>query len=199
LAVRFNEEQLREVNSLFNRLIGDTDEILYRAINRTEDNAQVRAVDLIYQDLNLTKTRIRSDFTKRRAYRGRLRGTLKAEGFPVGLASFTGTRQLVSGLVSVKVKRTGTRHRLRHAWMAQARGSGPEHVWERVNYVGSGRRALWWLNPNSRFRYPLDRKKGPRVEDFYAAPQVYEPTERYASERLVVNTASQLDSFLARY
>lgn len=199
MQIKFDKQQLDSVKTLMDNIDRDAPELLARAINKTEDNTQTKAVDLIYQDLNLTKTRIRKDFKKIRAFKANPTGTLDSQGEPVGLASFTGTKELKSGGVSVKVTRTGKRERLKHAFMAQARGSGADHVWERVNYIGTGGRALWWLNLSSRYRYPLKRKRGPRVQDYYAQNSVYIPTENYAAERLQINTASQMDFFLAKY
>lgn len=51
------------------------DPIIYRAINKSIDNSQTKAVDEIYDVLFLTKTRIRKDFSKLKAYSKKLSGS----------------------------------------------------------------------------------------------------------------------------
>jgi hypothetical protein len=174
------------------------DPIIYRSINKTIDNTQTKAVSLIYNVLNLTKTRIRKDFKKVRAYRSRLSGQLLAEGLPVGFMSFSGTRELKAGKgVSVKLKRTGSRKYFRHAFIAEAKGT--KHVFERESWG----KARWkpgypYAKMPKSYRFGLDRLSGVSIEDYYKDDRIYKTVLFFGGDRLVINMESQIDFELSK-
>ena len=166
--------------------------VMARAINKTLGVTQTFAVGKVAEDLNLTKTRIKKDFKQFKANYSAVKGSLSAKGDPVGLMSFSGTKELKSGLVSVKVSRKKSPTKLRHAFIAKAKGN--DHVFERVTY---GKKPYQpWRNyaflPD-RYRFPLERKTGPRVEDYYAAARAIKPTIIFAGEKIKQNISSQID------
>jgi hypothetical protein len=117
-----------------------------------------------------------------------------AKGKPVGLASFSGTKELKRGGVSVKVHRTKPRNVLRHAFMARGKGSTTEHVFERKYYGKKPfRPGFPYAMLPDKYRFPLERLTGPRIEDEYAKPGVLDPTMGYANFKLGENINSQLD------
>lgn len=176
-----------------------TDRIVYRSINRAEDNSQTRAVDLIWNVLNLTKTRIRQDFRKIRAYAGRLSGQLVAEGGPVGFMSFSGTRELVRGGVSYRLKRTGgSRGRLSHAFIERGRG-GQEQVFEREEWHGRTWRPNYPYAKMPRdYRLPLDRVAAVAIEDYFKDNRIYTPVHLYSMDRLEHHMLDQAEYELSR-
>ena len=165
-------------------LVGrSVDPIIYRAINKSIDNTQTKAVDKIYGVLNLTKTRIRKDFSKMKAYSKKLSGQLLATGLPVGFAAFKPTELKKGKGISIKLKRTGSREYFKHAFIRTYRGA--PHVFEREEW-GS---APW--RPDfpygilaKRYKYPLDRLHTAAIEDYYKDPRIYDPVQRFAADRL---------------
>jgi hypothetical protein len=49
------------------------------------------------------------------------------------------------------------------------------------------------------YRYPLERKTGPRIEDVYDKPEIIKPVLENAGKRLDINIESQLDFVLNKY
>jgi hypothetical protein len=173
--------------------------VMARAINKTLMGTRTDAVGEIYKSLNLTKTRIRKDFSLHKASSTLVRGSVLAKGEPIGLASFSGTKQLKSGYVSFKVHRKEPTTKLRHAFMAPGRGGslayGTDlHVWERLDW---GKRPFRPGFPYAglphKYRFPLERLTGPRIEDDYSQKLIIDPVSIMAANRLTKNVDSQID------
>ena len=204
--IKIDHESLASAKTVINAVGKSADPIIYRGINKTIDNTQTKGVDLTYQALNLTKTRIRKDFKKLKAFTGNLRGSLVAEGLPVGFSSFTGTKELKAGGVRVKIERNSPATDFRHAFMAPGRGSyNPDDDTVRLHVFERERRGWspfipgypYWNMPH-RYRYPLDRLAGPKVEDYYGHDKIQIPVEQYANFRMVVNMENQIDFELSK-
>ena len=179
-------------------LVGrSVDPIIYRSINKSIDNTQTKAVDKIYAVLNLTKTRIRKDFSKIKAFSKKLSGQLLATGLPVGFAAFNPTELKKGKGISIKFKRTGSREYFKHSFIRPYRGVN--HVFEREEW-GS---APW--RPNfpygilaRRYRYPLDRMYTAAIEDYYKDPRIYDPVQQFAADRLEYHVLDQADYELSK-
>ena len=196
--LKIDQGQLNSAKLMLAAVGKSADPIIYRSINKSIDNTQVKAVDLIYKVLNLTKTRIKKDFTKYKAYSKKLSGQLLAAGLPVGFMSFSGTNQLKSGGVSYKIKRIGTRQKMKHAFIARGRG-GKEQVFEREKWKGRPwiRGYPYWKMPDD-YRLGLDRLAAVAIEDYYKDPRIFDPVQLYAAFRLQVNMESQIDFELSK-
>ena len=201
VAIRFNQADVFEVKAVLAAVGRSPNPVMSRAINKTLDVTQTFAVKRIYNTLNLTQTRIRQDFTKNRATTQLVKGSLAAKGGPVGLASFTGTKELARGGVQFKVYRSADKPLvLKHAFMAKGRGqTETEHVFERKFYGRQQYRPGFpYAALPDRYRFPLERKTGPRIEDEYGKPSVLDPTMGYANYQLGVQLDSQLDYELSK-
>jgi hypothetical protein len=115
-----------------------------------------------------------------------------AKGKPIGLISFSGTKQLKSGFVSFKVHRKEPTTKLRHAFIARATGN--DHVFERLDW---GKRPFrpgfpYAVLPH-KYRFPLERLTGPRIEDDYSQKLIIDPVSIMAANRLTKNVDSQID------
>jgi hypothetical protein len=166
--------------------------VMARAINKTLMGTRTDAVGEIYKSLNLTKTRIRKDFSLHKASTMIVRGSVLAKGKPIGLISFSGTKQLKSGFVSFKVHRREKPTKLRHAFIARA--SGTNNVFERITY---GKRPFrpgfpYAVLPH-KYRFPVKRLTGPRIEDDYSQKIIIDPVSIMAGNRLTKNVDSQID------
>lgn len=192
MQINIDRSDLLRVKATMAAIGKSANPVMARAINKTLGVTQTFGVGKTAEVLNLTKTRIKKDFKQNKAYSGRVSGSLVAKGDPVGLRSFIGTKTLKSGAVSVKVSRKEKPTHLRHAFIETAKGR--EHVFERVNYAG--RPFKPWRNyarlPD-KWRFPLERKTGPRVEDYYGQDSVLRPVMTFAGTKISQNLNSQLD------
>jgi len=199
MQIKFNQLDLARVKATMAGVGKSAVPVMYRAINKTLGVTQTFAVKRIYTTLNLTQTRIRKDFSQNKALSVRVAGSLNAKGKPVGLASFIGTKELKRGGVSVKVHRAKPRTTLRHAFMAIGKTGSGLHVWERQHYGKQPfRPGFPYATLPDKYRYPLERLTGPRIEDEYAKPKVLDPTIQYANYSLGTNLESQLDYELSK-
>jgi hypothetical protein len=171
--------------------------VMARAINKTVTNSQTFAVQEIYNVLNLTKTRIRKDFKKTRAYASKVSASLIAKGKKIGIIQY-GARTLKSGLVRVRIFRNQGLETFRHVFFA-IMPSGHEGYFERRHWFGGPAkmsieqyRMFMWKFPRN-IRLPIDEVEGPAIEDIYGNDRTLKPTLRFAGQRLVVNIKSQLD------
>ena len=168
------------------------------AINKTLTGAKTEAVDAVYKQLNLTKTRIRQDFTINRATYTTPKGGIKAQGNPVGLISFSGTRAVKKG-VSVLVRRDGVRKILPHAFIATAKTA--QNVWWR-GWTGPRQPVKPTLNyarlPKI-YRHPIHRLTGPRIEDILGKDEVFYEVQDKTWVRYRANLDYEVQRVLDRY
>lgn len=169
-----------------------------RAINKTLTGARTDAVDEISKVLNLTKTRIRKDFSKRNSTWKTLEGRFYSTGKPVGLASFAGTRQTKKG-VSFKIFKRGKRSIIGGAFVAERRGAN--HVFLRK--YRKGKKKGQAVKPNfpygvlpRSYRLPVWRLTGPRVQDIYDDKPVMDSVLKKAGERFDKNLDYETDRLL---
>jgi len=201
IQMKFNQADILEVKAVMAGIGRSPNPVMSRAINKTLGVTQTFAAKRIYNTLNLTQTRIKKNFSQNKASTTDVRGSLVAKGGPVGLASFTGTKELARGGVSVKVHRSGSRFILKHAFMAKGKGQTEtaQHVFERKNYGNRAYRpGFLYATLPDKYRFPLERLTGPRIEDEYAKPTVLNPTMGYADYQLGIQLNSQLDYELSK-
>lgn len=211
MKIEIDKSDLQSARALLSGIKGGANTAIYRAVNRGVSFAQTQAVKAIGQDLNLKAARIKSDFTMRKAKKGDLSGAVTATGQPVGLLQF-GANKVKKGY-SVKVKRKGKRTLLKHAFRAKTtkpkkNGSTytTEHLWWRKEYgpsrTGSGTKYVRYfasLPAKHPLKEPLHRLSGPRIEDIFAKPKIYDPVVNMASEKVSETLMSEAENILSRY
>lgn len=196
--ININRADIEEIGRVTNGIKTSVPQVLSRAINKTLTNVKTDATKRIGSKINLKATRIKKDFSTYKATVKFIKGSLLARGGPVGLAAFTGTKELKSGGVSVKVYKDGNRIKLKHAFMETVKGAA--HVFERRDYGRAKYRPSFpYAKLPHQFRFPLERKTGPRIEDVYVRPEIIKPVLKNAGDRLDVNVESQLDFELSKY
>jgi hypothetical protein len=174
------------------------DPIIYRAINKSMAKGQTRAVSKISRVVNLTATRIRKDFKQHKAFSGRLSGTLLAEGKPVGFMSFSGTKELKTGGVSVKIRKDRPRFRMVHAFIARGRG-GKHQVFEREDWYGRPWKPGYpYAKMPKSYRLGLDRLSAIAIEDYYKDNRIYNDVQLYCSQVLEEETLRQIEFELTK-
>lgn len=198
--MKFNQADLLKVKAIMAGVGKSANPVMYRGINKTLGVTQTFAVKRIYTVLNLTQTRIRKDFRQNKASNVNIGGSLVAKGNPVGLASFSGTKELARGGVSVRVHRSGSRVKLKHAFMAKGKGqTTTQHVFERQNYGQKAYRPGFpYAALPDKYRFPLERLTGPRIEDEYGKTKNLNPTVEFANQELTKQLDSQLDYELSK-
>jgi hypothetical protein len=189
--ISVNRADIEEIGRVINGIKASVPQVLSGAINKTLTNVRADAVKRLGAKINLKAARIRSDFSM-------LKATVIAKGKPVGLASFIGTKELKAGGVSVKVYKDGNRVKLKHAFIGFVKGTN--HVFERLKYGHAQYRPGFpYAKLPHKYRYPLERLTGPRIEDTYSRPEIINPVLDNAGTRLDVNVESQLDFVLSKY
>jgi hypothetical protein len=184
---KLSETDLLATHAMLLGIKDGTLKVQVAAINKTLDGVRTDAVQEVYDDLNLTKTRIRKDFTINRSSAAFPTGRIFARGKPVGLISFSGTRQVKKG-VSVMVKRAGARSVVKSAFIQTAKNA--RNVFRRA-LVSAG-------PPLVRVsRYPIERETGPRIEDILGRDAVLARVRQKAGERLIKNIDYEASRLLA--
>lgn len=197
MRVDINKADILAVKTMLTGIKGAYPRVMSRSINKTLTNVRVFAVKEIAKDLNLTQTRIKQDFYEDKASYSHLSGKVAAKGKPVGLISFKGTRQLKAG-VKVKVHVSKSATTLKHAFITTA--SNAKNVfWRQYDAARSKYRPGFpYAKLPHKYRYPLERLTGPRIEDEYSKPKVLGPTMKHADDRIIVNMKSQIEFELSK-
>lgn len=184
MEIQIDWRQLAEVKAALVGIEKGWERATSRALNKTLASLRTEAAREIKKDINLTHSRILKTFSIKRATAGYLTARLDSRGRPVGLASYIGTRQVQKG-VSVKVLTGGKRSILKHAFLATTRHAKKTGETTEVTnvfwrkYEGPRVYRPTWRNVDypsmpHKFRFPLARLAGPRIQDIYAKPTVSE-------------------------
>jgi hypothetical protein len=172
---------------------------LSAGVNKAIKTTQVQAVKLIGQDLNLKAARIKEDFKQDKASATKPTGSLIAKGEPVGLINFT-AKQTKKGVTS-KVKKSSSRYLTTGAYIGKGKNSGNKlHVFRRT-YKGPKVPIMptrsYGALPD-KFRR-VSRKTGPRIEDIYGDPVIYDKVQKIAVDALAFNIGVEVASLLRRF
>jgi len=204
--IEIDRADLTEIGILLSGVKNGAVKVLTRALNKTLANVQTEAARRVADDLNLSQKRIKEDFSQIKATWSKPSATFISKGKPVGLISFSGTRATKAG-VSVKVKKSGARKIIDHAFIAVANRA--ENVWRRP-YTGERKKvrpgfAYGALPKKYRFPVPpgggkgrISRLTGPRVEDELSKPHIIKRVMDHADERIEINLDAELNYELSK-
>ena len=213
ITVKIDQSALERVRAALEGIKNGYENALVTSINKTLTTAKTQAAARIGNELNLKAARIKEDFTVKKANYSDPSGALTATGEPVGLVNF-GANKTQKG-VTVKVKRSGSRSLLKHAFISKgsgaskaADGTTKEHVFWR-EYDGPRSKTPKWMSIRlkmfpyaalpKKFRLPLERLTGPRIEDIFAQAKVLDPVTIQANTLFLSNVESKIDEILRRY
>jgi len=123
-----------------------------------------------------------------------------AEGKPVNLATFSGTRPTKKG-ITFRVFRSGGRHLLKHAFLGKMKtktGTYKTAFWRDWDKFRTQRRPGTFskAKKHKKYRLPVTPREGPRVEDIYGRPAVMGAVLRKMDIRLEKNLDHELKHFL---
>jgi hypothetical protein len=203
-SVTINQADIAKVQALLGDLKDKYKSVMTTSINKTLTTARTQATARIGNELNLKASRIKEDFTIQKANFGNISGALVAKGAPVGLINFSAS-QTMKG-VSVKVLRSSSRTVIKHAYIGSKKGQTKQHVYWRKNRMpGTGR---WPVGKKARaawdtvapvYRRPVERLTGPRIEDIFANPKVFDPVSIQAQHVYLQNVDAKIDDILRRH
>lgn len=174
MIIELNKEQMTDIEAMFKDFPGGAIKATCRAINRSLETGKTLAAKEIGMRLNVTQTRIKQDMKLSKAYFSNPVGRIDSIGNPVSLTTFIGTRPTAKG-VSVNVLTTTPRTVLKHAFMNLSNNA--MQVFWRV-YKPAARKPVnpmikYGNNLPDKYRYEIEIRKGPRIQDIYARPDVY--------------------------
>lgn len=211
MRIEVSAADMAQVRDMLGDLRDNADLVLSRSINKGVSTGKTQSVKSIGQYLNLTATRIKKDFEY--SYLSKktdLRAGVVAKGQPVGLINFGATAR--KGGYSVKVLRSGSRKFLKHSFKAKFTKTTragtdyeTEHLVWRINY-GPVRKpevtafGYFASLPRQHFKKaPLDRLEGPRIEDAFARPNIYDPVFSTTSARVAESLWIETETILRRH
>jgi hypothetical protein len=203
MRVDIDQSSVAAVKAMLGDLKASYPKVISTAINKTLTTVKTQATARIGNELNLKAARIKEDISLQKANYGKLSGAFISTGKPVGLIQFT-ARQTAKG-VSFKVKRTGARTTLKHAYIGKGKGGGLHVFWRKNRMPGTGKfpvgkksKAPWQKMPK-KFSKPVERLTGPRIEDILAQSKVLEPITIQAGTLYLSNVDNKVDEVLRRH
>lgn len=194
-------QQLADVRNAMIDIKDGYEAVMRSAINRTLSTVQTQAVARIGNELNLSAARIKQDFRILNATLARTGGGVYATGKPVGLFSFGAVENMTG--VKVKVKRASSPKIIKHSFIATTVHSKAGEVknvyWRQYN----GARVRWNINKKyarmpDKYRFKIERKEGPRIEDIYASTIVFEPVTIQAQTIFLENVGQGVTEVLRK-
>jgi hypothetical protein len=198
LKVELNKADLAEIKLLLGGVKNAAPKVLTRGINKTLTGVNTTAKREVAKRYNLTQKRIAQNFKTYKARFDFIRGKWDSTGKPIGLISFKGTRQLKKG-VSVLVEVGHKRQILKHAFIGVGRGA--KNVFEREYYEPPTRPFRptfpYGILPK-KYRLPVDRLTGPRIEDELGKERTLNTVQSDADRRFTENLNRELDFELSK-
>jgi len=201
-AVQINQADMAAVKNMLGDLADKYKSVMTTSINKTLTTARTQATARIANEINLKSSRIKKDFSIKKANFGDISGSLKATGEPVGLINFK-ANQTQKG-VSVKVLKSSSRTMIKHAYIA-ARGSKQHVYWRKNRMPGTGKwptgkkTNVHWSAVAPQYRRPVERLTGPRIEDIFAKPKVLDPVSIQAQHVYLIYVENKIDDIIRRH
>lgn len=209
--VRLDADQRARLTHLLRSLGAQSSKFLAQAINKSIINAQTEAIKKIDSDLALKPTRsakdgrvyspkkrIKSDFYKLRAKaKTNSEASLKAVGKPLTLSNFS-PMDTPTG-VHVKVLKRGGGGIVKRAFIAPVKGV--KHVLQRKYAQKSAghpmrpKRAIRYAGLQRKYRYKIQMKYGPRIEDSYA--KFFDEVSAHSADNMVTNLEKIIEKYLS--
>lgn len=212
MQVEIDQVAVDNVKAALGDLAGKYKSVLTTSINKTLTTAKVQAKARIGNELNLKAARIDKDLTLQKANFSKLSGALIAKGAPVGLVEFSPV-DVATG-VKVKVLRSSSPALLKHAYLAPGKSRSGFHVWWRGNRgsmptakkfpEGQKSYANWYRIGDSYrgvggSKYSIARLTGPRIEDIFGKPRVFDPINIQAAHIYLINVDAKIAEILRRW
>lgn len=208
MQVSVNKADLAAVQTMLVGIKDGYPRVMRNALNRTVTTTITSASAKIREDLNVYDSTVKEDFAKKtvNATLASLKAAAVASGKPVKLWNFIGTTVLASsGYISIKVKKSGSRYKFKHAFVSIMK-SGHVGVFERLGWrkyhvPGTTYPSSWpWQKYFKKMGWSnkIVELTGPRIEDEYSKMHVLTPVYEGAGSVLVHYIDQQLTVELNR-
>ena len=184
--IRVSDADVRRVTSMLADVKNGANKAMVTAINDTIKTTRVQAKKALGQKLNLKASRINQNLKEEKANYSNIYGRFYSQGEPVGLVSFGATQKSSWAGTKVRVYKSSPREVIKHAFITTAKRA--INVFWRAK--DGGKRVP---------RYPLEIRKGPRIEDVLAKPEIYNPLNEQASVLLAKNLDKKIADILRRH
>jgi len=195
MQIELDQQALKEVQSALRGLSRRVPWVQSAALNKTMIGVRTDKSKAIRSHLNLKKAYVDKHITIKKSSPSNVSGSTNTKAKRPGLMTFTGTRSLANNKgVSVKVLADGPRVVLRHAFIAEAKGT--TQVFQR-DYQGKGaifRPGFGYSRLPKTHRFPIYRLAGPSLAEYIGHPGVIAQIVILAGERLIAN-ANNLVSY----
>lgn len=181
------------------------------ALNKAATGTQTDMVAMARDDYTYKAESVRSRTSVQKSNWSNLSSSVKSVGKGVPLTEFLGTRQTSTGL-SVMIRRSTGLKQIRHGFLAPGKHSGKRLAFWRAGVFDNltpgtaafsslkeaiseghiARSGLVW-------RTPIIALYGPHPELVYNTPENWQKLQGYASERMDVAFAHEIDYVLSQY
>jgi len=198
MRVEIDRGQLANVQIMLGSVKNGAPRVISRSINKTLTGTRSAAKKEIVKHYNLTQKKVDENLTVYKSSFQNLTGKLESKGKPLSLTSFKGTRQTAKG-VSVLIKVGSKRGVIKHAFIKLANRS-QQAFWRK--HKPDVRKPYLKNFPYARlprkYRYPVQRLTGPRVEDEFSKPRTLNAVQDYADKRFSVVVDQELNYELSK-
>jgi hypothetical protein len=185
--VKIDQGKLDEISTILRDIENGAARALMRAINRVLAGVKTDLSTETRKILNLKKARVDQDIHTRQASLNRMTASVVSQGRTVGLATFTGTREVRKG-VSASVRKDRPRKIIPRAFLATLRHGNVQAAWRKwhdapakpVRPAGD----KYYGKLPKKYRLPMATLYGPRIQDIQDDYGVIEPVQAKAWDRL---------------
>jgi hypothetical protein len=215
--LEIDESQVRKA---MDKVAKDAPRAIQHAINRTLGNVATQIKKKVSRHYSLKSSTVGESLKISRASArfNHFEGVVRSSGRPIPISQFIGTSVLKRGGVNVRVKRGGSKTRLRHAFSAQIInwseagrsggivGSAHHGIFMRkkrkdVFFLGSLRASSRMASGGNKAyvgRSPIEEVFGPSVPAQIKNRSIWEPLEQFARDKLKEHLKSRVKEVLRR-
>ena len=198
MIIEVDAEDLRKLRQMI-RDLSDQEKALYRSLKKTLGNMKTQSAKEIRRHLNLKAARVKKDLSAIGPNKSDLSARLRCKSRPVGLTRF-GAKQNRKG-VRVKVLKGGSSRQIDYAFIADLKNGNQQVVIRQTDMRGTEPQKPGVNYPALPHKYRLAIKVlyGPRVADWLARPEIRNPVERFAADKLSENIDREIMAILKGY
>lgn len=194
-SIKIDVQGMEEVRSLLRDLKEKAPRALMRGMNKTLAGVRTDMTRAAVEVLNVKQADVRKGITLNKASLQRLSASAVSAGRPLSLAVFS-ARQTKKG-VTVKVLKANPRKEIKHAFLGTMMSGHQGIFWRK--WTGPRKRmrpGIAYGGLPKQYRFPIEERFGPAVQDALQHPGVIADLEQKAGDRLVKNMAHEADYLL---
>lgn len=206
ISINVSEADLNRTIWALRNIEGGAAKAIMRSVNKALTGVKTDMARETARELNLTQKRIKKDIDITPARATTLSGRVTSEGRPVNLEQFK-AKQKKKG-VSVKVKKSGGRKMIKHAFIFLGLAGKKrkrnrlvgwrEKTGENAHLIGTKKpkQNMKYSKLPDQYRLPIETLYGPRIQDITGKPSIIKIIEEKAGERLQKELSHQTQRLL---